>query len=225
MLDFAVAKLAVTAGLLLVAALRVGFAADGFAIGNLGRFQRDFSVVALLEAADDGLNVRLAGAGNQELVGLRIAEEANEQVLFHELVNGGRELVFVGAALGLDGVGHGRLGQSEAARPVSRAPFCPSVSPVSVSRSLATAPRSPACSSATSTALRPCITLRCEKLLLAAARVVLQGGVVLDHAADHLEEGDAAGEGIGHGFEDDDAARARCRRPCAWCVVLASAGR
>ena len=90
---------------------RLGLGADGFAVGHLGRLERDFGVVALFEAADDGLDVRLAGAGDEELVGLRVAEEANEQVFFHQLVDGGGELVFVGAGLGLDGVGHGRLGQ------------------------------------------------------------------------------------------------------------------
>ena len=109
--DFAVAELAVAAGLLFVAALGLGLGANGFAVGDLGRLERDFGVIALFEAADDGLDVRLAGAGDEELVGLRVAEEADEQVLFHELVDGGRELVFVGAGLGLDGVGHGRLGQ------------------------------------------------------------------------------------------------------------------
>ena len=68
-------------------------------------------MVALLEAADDGFNVRLARAGDEELVGLRVAEEADQQIFFHQLVDGGGELVFVGAALGLDGVGHGRLGE------------------------------------------------------------------------------------------------------------------
>ena len=109
--DFAVAELAVAAGLLFVASRRLDLGADGFAVGDLGRLEGDFGVVALFEAADDGLDVRLAGAGDEELVGLRIAEEADEQVLFHELVNGGGELVFVGAGLGLDGVGHGRLGE------------------------------------------------------------------------------------------------------------------
>jgi hypothetical protein len=71
--DFAVAELAVAAGLLFVAAVGLGLAANGFEVGNLGRLERDFSVVALFEAADDGLDVRLAGAGDEELVGLRIA--------------------------------------------------------------------------------------------------------------------------------------------------------
>ncbi len=44
-----------------------------------------------------------------------------------------------------------------------------------------------------------------RKFLLAAARVVLKRGIVFDHAADDLEEGDAAGEGVGHGFENDRA--------------------
>ena len=42
-----------------------------------------------------------------------------------------------------------------------------------------------------------------REALLAAAGVVLDGGVVLDDAADDLEEGDAAGEGVGHGLEDE----------------------
>ena len=71
--------------------------ANGLEIGNLGRFERDLGVIALFEAADDGLDVRLAGAGDEELVGLRVAVEADEQIFFHELVDGGRELVLVGA--------------------------------------------------------------------------------------------------------------------------------
>ena len=49
-LDFAIAVLAVSAGLFFVASLDVGFAANGFAIGNLGSFQIDLGVVALLRA-------------------------------------------------------------------------------------------------------------------------------------------------------------------------------
>ena len=90
---------------------RFGLGANGFKVGNLGRFERDLGVIALFEAADDGLDVRLACAGDEELVGLRVAVEADEQVFFHELVDGGRELVFVGAGFGLDGVGHGGLGR------------------------------------------------------------------------------------------------------------------
>src|SRR5581483_8336658 len=100
-LDLAVAKLAVPARLLLMPPLRIRLAANGLAVGNFRRLQRDLGVITLLEAAYDGLDVGLACAGNEELVGLRIAEEADKQILFHELVDGGCELVLVGAALRL----------------------------------------------------------------------------------------------------------------------------
>ena len=112
--DFAVAVLAVAAGLLLVASLDVGFAANGFAIRNLGRFEHDFGVVTLLHLGDDDFNVLLSGAGDQEFFGLRIAEEAQHGVFFHELVETDAELVFIGAALGLDGEGDGGLGHCTA---------------------------------------------------------------------------------------------------------------
>ena len=110
-LDLAVAVLAVAAGLLLVAALHVGFAADRLAVRHLGCLQVDFGVVALLQLGDDDFNVLLPGPRDQELLGLRIAEEAQHGIFFHELVDAGAELVFVGAALGFDGEGDGRLGQ------------------------------------------------------------------------------------------------------------------
>src|SRR3954469_24471700 len=45
-----------------------------------------------------------------------------------------------------------------------------------------------------------------RQALLAAPGVVLDGSVVLDDSTDDLEKADAAGEGVGHGFEHDDAA-------------------
>ena len=44
-----------------------------------------------------------------------------------------------------------------------------------------------------------------RELFLAAAGVVLERGFVFDDAADDFEKGDAASEGIGHGFEDTGA--------------------
>ena len=72
----AVAELAVAAGLLLVAALHVGLSANGFAIRNFRRVQLDVDAVALLQAADDDLDMLLAAAGEQKFLGLRIAIEA-----------------------------------------------------------------------------------------------------------------------------------------------------
>ena len=87
-------------------------AANGLAIGNLGRLQVDFGVVAVLQLGDHHFDVLLAGAGDQELLGLRIAEEAQHGIFFHQLVDAVAQLVFIGARLGLDGEGDGRLGEA-----------------------------------------------------------------------------------------------------------------
>ena len=84
--DPAVAELAVSAGLLLVPSLDVRLAANRLAIRNLRGVQLDVHVVALLQPADDDLDVLLARAREQELLGLRIAIEAQLRVLFKNLV-------------------------------------------------------------------------------------------------------------------------------------------
>ncbi len=99
------------AGLLFVAALHVGFAANGLAVRNLRRFQNHFGVIALLHLRDHDFDVLLAGSGNEEFFGLRIAEEAQHGIFFHQFVDARAQLVFVGAALGLDGESDRRLGQ------------------------------------------------------------------------------------------------------------------
>ena len=108
-LDLAIAELAVAAALLLVASLHVGAPANGLAIRNLRRLQVHLGVVAVLQLGDDDFDVLLAGAGDQEFLRLRIAEEAQHGVFFHQLVNAVAQLVFVGTRLGLDGEGDGRL--------------------------------------------------------------------------------------------------------------------
>ena len=72
-LDAAHAKLAVPAGLFLVLAFGVGFAANSFTVGNLGRFEREVDVVAFLKFGDDDFDVLLAGARENEFLCLRIA--------------------------------------------------------------------------------------------------------------------------------------------------------
>ena len=110
-LDPAIAELPVTAGLLLVAALDVGLAANGLAVGDLGSLQRHLHAVALLHAADHNLDVLLAGAGQQELARLRVAVEAQRLVFFQNAVHGVAHAVLVVARLGLDGEGDGGLRQ------------------------------------------------------------------------------------------------------------------
>ncbi len=68
-------------------------------------------MVALLHLRDHDFDVLLAGAGDQKFLGLRIAEESQHGIFFHQLVDARPQLVFIGAALGLDGEGDGRLRQ------------------------------------------------------------------------------------------------------------------
>ena len=74
-LDAADSKLAVPAGLFFVLAFDVSLAANGFSVRNFGRLQGEVNVIALVELGDDDLDMLLAGAGEQELLGLRIAHE------------------------------------------------------------------------------------------------------------------------------------------------------
>src|SRR3990172_4709307 len=80
--DFAVAELAVTAGLLLVAALDVGGTADGFTVRDFRGLECDINVIAALEARDHHLILLLACPAEQEFVRLRVAVESQRRVLF-----------------------------------------------------------------------------------------------------------------------------------------------
>ena len=77
----------------------------------MGAFSVDVHAVALLQPADDDFDVLLAAAGQQELLGLRVAVEAQRLVLFENPVDGVAHAVFVVARLGFDGEGDGGLGQ------------------------------------------------------------------------------------------------------------------
>src|SRR3984893_526991 len=59
-LDAANAELAVSTGLLLVLAFGVGFAANGFAVGDLGGLEREVNVIALVQLGDYDFDVLLA---------------------------------------------------------------------------------------------------------------------------------------------------------------------
>ena len=101
-LDAADAELAVAAGLFFVFAFGVGFAANGFAIRNLGRLEREIDVVALVKLGDDDFDVLLAGAGEEKFFRLRIARETQRGVFFENFVDRDADFVFVGAGFWLD---------------------------------------------------------------------------------------------------------------------------
>ena len=94
-----------------MAPLHVGVAANGLAIGHLRGFQVDLGVVAVLHLRDRDFDVLLARAGDQKLLRLRIAEEAQHGVFFHQLGQVHAQLVFVRPRLRLNREGDGRLGQ------------------------------------------------------------------------------------------------------------------
>ncbi len=98
-LDLAIAVLPVAAGLLLVPPLHIGLAANRLPVRHLRRFQNHFRVIALLQLRHHDFNVLLSGARNQKLLRLRIAEEAQHGIFFHELVQSRPQLVFIGARL------------------------------------------------------------------------------------------------------------------------------
>ena len=72
-LDLAVAELAVPAGLLLVPAVRFGRRGDRLAVGDARQLEVDLDAEAALQLGDRDLDVRLALAGEQQLLGLRVA--------------------------------------------------------------------------------------------------------------------------------------------------------
>src|SRR6185437_3256601 len=100
--EAAVAELPVSAGLLLVPPLHVGFAQNRLPVCHPWRAQLDLDVVPLLQLGDRNLDVLLAAAAEQELLSLLIAGEMQRAVLLKHLVERDRNLVLVAAALGLE---------------------------------------------------------------------------------------------------------------------------
>ncbi len=75
--DLAVAELPVAAGLLLVAAVRLGRRGDRLAVGDARQLEVDLDAEPALQLRDGDLDVRLALAGEQQLLGLRVAGVAD----------------------------------------------------------------------------------------------------------------------------------------------------
>ena len=110
-LDLAVAELAVAAGLLLVAAVRLGRRLDRLAVRDARRLEVHVDAEPPLQLRDGHLDVQLSLAGEQQLLGLRVAAVADRRVFFLEPVHRRADLVFVAAALRLDRVRQHRLGE------------------------------------------------------------------------------------------------------------------
>ncbi len=120
-------------------------------------------------------------------------------------MDGGAELVFVGAGLGLDGVGHGGLGEPRQFDLDVGALDTEGVAGEGVAK-LGDGAEIAGMEFEHFDGLAALHDGQMREALLALAGVVLDGAVVLDDAADDREEADAAGEGVGHGFEDEQGA-------------------
>src|SRR5581483_7508669 len=76
---------------------------DRLAIRNLRWMKDDVDAVLLVQLRDDDLHVQLTLAGEEELLRLRIACEADRRIFLDDARNGGAELVFIAARFRLDG--------------------------------------------------------------------------------------------------------------------------
>ena len=86
---------------------------DRLAVRDPRRLQVHVDAEPPLQLGDGDLDVQLALSRQQQLLGLRIAAVADRRVFFLEAVHRRADLVFVAAALRLDGVGEHRLGKLE----------------------------------------------------------------------------------------------------------------
>ena len=130
---------------------------DRLAVGDARRLQVDVDSEPPFQLGDRHFDVQLPLSGEQQLLGLRIAAVADRRVFFLQPVHRRADLVFVAAALRLDGVRQNRLREFQRCGTPPDPILSPSVSFVRVSFSFATAPRSPARSSGT---LRLCLSLK-----------------------------------------------------------------
>ncbi len=184
----------------------VGFAANGFAIGDLGRLEREVDVVALVQLGDDDLDVLLARAGQQKLFCLRIARKAQCWIFFHDLVNAHADFVFIGARLGLDGKGDGRFGKLRG-RIVDRRVFVAERFTRGGFLQLGDGADVACVQFVDFRELLALHYLRVLKAFRQAAVVVHQRGVILQHAAFYFEIVDSSRKGIGKSLEDEKRKR------------------
>ena len=111
--NLAVAELPVSAGLLLVPAVRLGRRLDRLAVRNPRRLEVHVHAEATLQFRDRDLDVQLALPREQQLLRLRIAAVPDRRVLLLEPVHRGADLVLVTTGLRLDRVGQDRLGKRD----------------------------------------------------------------------------------------------------------------
>ena len=110
-LDPHVAELAVSAGLLLVAALHVDLLADGLAVGDLRELQHALRAELAGQLLGDDFQMQLAQAGEHALGGFHVLFHADGRVFLHQAAEAGEDLVFLARLFGVHG--HGDAGRRE----------------------------------------------------------------------------------------------------------------
>ena len=110
-LDDRVAVLALAAGLADEAAVALGRAPDGLAIGDLRLADVGGDVELADHPVDEHVEVELAHPGDERLGRLRIGLDPEGRILLGQALQGERELVLVGLGLGLDLDLDDRLGE------------------------------------------------------------------------------------------------------------------
>ena len=110
-LDDGVAVLALAAGLADEAAVALGGAADGLAVGNLRLADVGGDLELADHAVDEDVQVQLAHARDEGLARLRVRVDAEGRVLLGQALQGDGQLVLVGLRLGLDLDLDDRLGE------------------------------------------------------------------------------------------------------------------
>ena len=83
-LDPHIAKLAVAAGLLLVAALGLAALADGFAVGHARNFKRDLNAKLVLQLGNGNFQVLGAQAADDLLLGFGVNGKGNGRIFFDQ---------------------------------------------------------------------------------------------------------------------------------------------
>ena len=110
-LDLDASVLAGTTGLLLVGVVDLGGLGDGLTVRDLGSADVGLDLELAEHAVDDDLEVELAHALDDGLVGLLVAAEAEGGILGGEADEGLGHLLLVGLGLGLDGDADDGLGE------------------------------------------------------------------------------------------------------------------
>ena len=100
-----VAELAAAAGLLLVAAVGLDLALDLLTVSDAGGLELGLDAEAALELGAQDVDLNVAGAGDDHLVGLGVVDEREGDVLLVQAGEAGSDLVVLALGLGADGHG------------------------------------------------------------------------------------------------------------------------